>query len=486
MKGSKDPELKPINPGVEENVTPKSEIIPEKERGHWEHPFDFFVSCLGYAVGLGNIWRFPFLCYQHGGGSFLIPYFVLLLLAGLPVFFLEVVLGQYAGVGPVKTFALLAPCMRGLGYGYPRWQSVGTLFLAWSIVAVSLIKGVKSSGKVIYFTSFFPYAILLILAVRGFTLPGAWIGLKYFLTPRWDALFHFEIWVDAATQVIFSLGPACGCVITLSSYNHFKRNCQRDVVLVALSNSLTSVFSGMVVFSILGFMAYDTKRDISQVVQGGPGLAFMVYPEVVTKMTGSNLFSALFFAMLISLALGSIFGGFETIISGLCDEFPALRHRKSTLVIAISALMFMGGLLFTCGGGIHMFNIFNTCAPSWNLLVFTLLEVVLIGTLYGTDRILADINEMGMNLNHFQRLYWSMCWKYFTPMVLFGLLLVAWMSVGRIQLDGHVYPGWVQIMGHLITGSTLIWVPIFVFLVVGKTWNTDAFKTILQPTPAWQ
>ena len=86
------------------------------ERGKWSDPCDFFVSCLGYAVGLGNVWRFPFLCFQHGGGSFLVPYFLMLFLAGLPVFFLEIILGQYAGVGPVKMFGHLLPLLKGLGY----------------------------------------------------------------------------------------------------------------------------------------------------------------------------------------------------------------------------------------------------------------------------------------------------------------------------------------------------------------------------------
>ena len=112
------------------------------------------------------------------------------------------------------------------------------------------------------------------------------------------------MWVDAATQVIFSLGPACGCVITLSSYNKFTRDCHRDAVLIALTNSVTSLFSGsqieivecicakmrhlyfgagMVVFSILGYMAQVTNQDVSEIVAPGSGLAFIVYPEVVSR-----------------------------------------------------------------------------------------------------------------------------------------------------------------------------------------------------------
>ena len=161
--------------------------------------------------------------------------------------------------------------------------------------------GVKTSGKVAYFTSLFPYIVLVILAARGLSLPGAGEGINYYLHTDWNKLRDTRVWVDAATQVrsfgglgiispysyifkvIFSLGPACGCVITLSSYNSFTRNCLQDAVIIAISNSITSMFSGLVVFSILGFMAHVTDKEVSQVVSPGPGLAFIVYPEVVSR-----------------------------------------------------------------------------------------------------------------------------------------------------------------------------------------------------------
>ena len=124
-----------------------------------------------------------------------------------------------------------------------------------------------------------------------------------------------------------------------------------------------------------------------QVVQGGPGLAFVVYPEVVLHM-GSfpNVWAFLFFLMLVSLALGSIFGAFETVVSATCDAHPSLRPRKSLLVAALSFILFVGGLCFTCGGGIHTFVLFNAAAPSWNLLLFALLEVVAVAWFYGVEK----------------------------------------------------------------------------------------------------
>ena len=108
-------------------------------------------------------------------------------------------------------------------------------------------------------------------------------------------------------------------------------------------------------------------------------------------MTASNLWSGLFFAMLISLALGCIFGAFETVVSAVSDQFPAARRHKSALVAAISAAMFLLGLVFTCGGGIHAFTLFNAAAPSWNLLLFTFLEVVAVSWIYGTDNVIKNL-----------------------------------------------------------------------------------------------
>ena len=212
----------------------------------------------------------------------------------------------------------------------------------------------------------------MILAARSFSLPGAYNGIKEYFLPNWSSLLNLEIWIDAAKQIIFSLGPACGCVITLSSYNHFHRNCQFDAIAIAVANSITSMFSGCVVFAILGYMAHDSGKSVMTVVKEGPGLAFLVYPEVrllsflklftkktysyvfilkvVTKLPSSSLWATLFFAMLISLALGSIFGAFETVITACSDQWPMLRSYKPQSVIALALLM-------TILGGSLMFNL---------------------------------------------------------------------------------------------------------------------------------
>ena len=109
-----------------------------------------------------------------------------------------------------------------------------------------------------------------------------------------------------------------------------------------------------------------------------------------------------------------------------------------------------------------MFTLFNASAPSWNLLLFALLEVVVVAWLYGAENFLENLSgEMGIKLNRFTRLYWIICWKWLTPAILTGLLLMAWATFGHVTYDdGYVYPIQVQILGYLITGCTVIWIPV--------------------------
>ena len=187
--------------------------------------------------------------------------------------------------------------------------------------------------------------------------------------------------------------------------------------------------------------------------QSGPGLAFIVYPEVVTKMSFPNFWAILFFSMLITLALGSIFGAFETILAALGDQIPVLQEHKSKLVLSISMAMFLLGLPFTCGGGIHMFTVFNSAAPSWNLLLFAFLEVICVGWIYSAGRAMKNLEEMNISLNWAEKAYWILCWKFITPALIAILLVMSWLKSGSIQLEGYVYPLGVQILGWFITGG---------------------------------
>ncbi len=557
----------------------------DEERGNWSNKCDFFLSALGYAVGLGNVWRFPKLAYDHGGGSFLIPYTIMLIFAGLPLFFMELALGQYSGAGPTRLFGRMAPAIKGLGfamlavtfyvciyynmiiawtifyvfagftselpwdhcaenrpnciefganstsaasanssaanateptcpgtcisaaedyfnramlgyepgvhdwynYGELQWKLVLCLLGAWAIVCASLIKGVQSSGKVVYFTALFPFAVLFILFFRGITLDGAIDGIEYYITPRYEKLMEAKVWQDAATQIFYSLGPAFGGLITLASYNKFNNNCHRDAVLIAFCNCGTSVFAGFVVFSILGFMSKMSGLPMDKVVQSGPALAFVAFPDAVTSLPVSPLWSFLFFFMLITLGLDSMFTLVETVTTALLDHFKSLRAHKEWVVVGTCALGFVLGLTMCCSAGINMFTLIDETCASWNILLFAFLEVATVSWLYGVDRFFGDIEEMGMRLPAAIKWYWKGCWLVVTPKILIVLVVWKFVTVEKVGRKDEPFPDSIQALGWLIGVSTVVFLPILTIRQVLKRKRSGKplGAALWKPTPKW-
>ncbi|GFR66302.1 sodium- and chloride-dependent betaine transporter [Elysia marginata] len=192
-------------------------------------------------------------------------------------------------------------------FGQPRWDLVLCLLLAWIICFLCLLKGIKTTGKVVYFTAIFPYVVLVILFFRGVTLDNAGEGISFFITPNFGKLVDANVWKDAANQIFFSMSIAGGGLITLSSYNRFHNNILRDSLIVAIGDSFTCVLGGFVIFSYLGYMAGQLGVDVEDVAASGAGLAFVVYPEAVSNLPPPTLWALLFFFMLLTLGLDSQF-----------------------------------------------------------------------------------------------------------------------------------------------------------------------------------
>ncbi|XP_024236021.1 sodium- and chloride-dependent glycine transporter 2-like [Oncorhynchus tshawytscha] len=573
-----------------------------KARGNWSNKMDFILSMVGYAVGLGNVWRFPYLAFQNGGGAFLIPYLIMLGLAGIPIFLLEVSLGQFASQGPVsvwkaipalqgcgiamliisvliaiyyniimcwtlyylfaslkgslpwancknkwntqhckdKDMLLLDSCIlrdanatsirnttlclsadvignlskltnitseinktyvspseeyfkynvlnisRGIEYpGEIRWPLALCLLLAWVIVYASLAKGIKSSGKVVYFTATFPYVVLVILLVRGVTLPGAGDGILYFITPKWEKLYDAKVWKDAATQIFFSLSAAWGGLITLSSYNKFHNNCYRDTIIVACTNSATSIFAGFVIFSVIGFMAHELKVPIEQVADGGPGIAFVVYPEALTRLPLSPFWAIIFFLMLLTLGLDTMFATIETIVTSVSDEFPRyLRKYKALFTLGCCTSFYILGYPMITENGMYMLQLVDTYAASYSLIIIAIFELVGVSYIYGLKRFCEDIEMMiGFQPN----MFWRFCWAFVTPTILtfiLGLSLYHWKVM---TYETYTYPTWSMVMGWLMVVCSVIWIPIMFGIKMHLAPGTfiQRLKLVCSPQPDW-
>ncbi|XP_059394289.1 sodium- and chloride-dependent neutral and basic amino acid transporter B(0+)-like [Carassius carassius] len=541
------------------------------ERGNWSSKREYMLSMIGYAVGLGNVWRFPYLAYKHGGGAFLIPYIIMLAVAGLPLFFMESSFGQFCSQGPINVWKAV-PILQGVGitmmlvstfvaiyynviiaysiyylfasFQYPLpwsatdcnstalnvtsetqtcqndstagqspsekywdevalqrtssmnetgpvvWHLALCLLLAWILVGAALFKGIKSSGKVVYFTATFPYAVLFILLIRGVTLEGAKDGIEFYIGSKSNLtkLADSEVWKDAATQIFFSLSVAWGGLMALSSYNKFYNNSYQDSIIVCVTNCGTSVFAGFAIFSILGHMAHVYQRPVSEVADAGFGLAFIAYPDALSKLPISPLWSILFFVMLITLGLDSQFAGIEVITTCLQDAYPKLlKSKRGIITTAVCIVLFLLGLPCVTGAGIYWVNLIDTFCAGWILLVAGLLEVLGLSILYGGNRFIKDIEMMIGSKSALFWLWWRACWFFITPVVLSIVLVWTLYTFTSPTYGSVVYPDWGIALGWCMTAFCLIWIPILavwnVYKASGGPWQR--IKAACSPTEDW-
>ena len=195
-------------------------------------------------------------------------------------------------------------------------------------------------GKAVYVTAILPYVVLILLFIQGLGLEGSHAGIMYFLSPSFEKLKNVKVWFAAANQIFFTLGPGLSVLTTYGSYNVSSNNCYYDALIAVVANFAASFLAGFVVFSALGHMSWRLKRDIETVVDQGPSLSFIAYPEILSTFKYSTFFSILFFLMVINLGLDSDFGGLEAMYSAISDEIPLLkRHRKSGMLVMCCILI---------------------------------------------------------------------------------------------------------------------------------------------------
>ncbi|RXG54345.1 Sodium-dependent nutrient amino acid transporter 1 [Armadillidium vulgare] len=227
----------------------------------------------------------------------------------------------------------------------PDWKLALCLLFSWIILSLILIKGVKSSGKSAYFTALFPYVVLIIMLGRGASLPGAVDGVWFFIKPDWEKVFSATVWFRAIGQSFFSLTVGFGPIIMFSSYNDFRHNLYRDVTIISMVDTLTSFLAGLTIFGILGHLAHETGLPVSKVIsRGGSGLAFISYPDVLSRFeVVPQLFAVLFFLMLFTLGVGSASALTGCVITVITDKF------QNNLVIFVLASLEVVAVTYVYG-----------------------------------------------------------------------------------------------------------------------------------------
>ncbi|KAL7836221.1 hypothetical protein AOLI_G00275050 [Acnodon oligacanthus] len=429
-------------------------IVQTDSRDKWSKKIDFLLSVIGFAVDLGNVWRFPYICYQNGGGENV---------ASFPFRALELEterseLHESSGLGNV---------------GVIRWQLMLCLFLIFTIVYFSLWKGVKTSGKVVWVTATLPYVVLFILLIRGATLPGAWRGVVFYLQPKWEKLQETSVWVDAAAQIFFSLGPGFGVLLALSSYNPFTNNCYRDAIVTSLVNCLTSFVSGFVIFTVLGYMAEQRHVSVEDVAKNkGPSLLFITYPEAIANMMGSTFFAIIFFVMMITLGLDSTFGGLEAIITAVMDEYPdLLTHRRELFVLGLVVVCFLGSLSTLTKGGAYVVKLLEEFGVGSSIIAVVFLEATAVSWFYGINRFSNDIKAM---LGYTPGLFWKVCWVAISPAFLAYIIISSLLNPSPLTLFDYRFPDWSITVGYIIGISSFMWIPIY--MVYKLVWTPGSLK----------
>ncbi|KAJ8028730.1 Sodium- and chloride-dependent glycine transporter 2 [Holothuria leucospilota] len=369
-----------------------------------------------------------------------------------------------------------------------NWQLVLALLFAWIVVFGCICKGIKSSGKVVYFTATFPYVILTVLLIRGVTLEGAGDGIIYYLSPRWENIKKASVWNDAAVQIFYSMGPAWGGVLTMASYNKFHNNCLRDAILVPIINCSTSFFAGFVVFSTLGFISRKTGTDLEDLSVSGPGLVFITYPEAIAQMPVAPLWSVLFFAMLFLVGLDTQFGMVETVISGIIDRFPRLlRNHKTKVAFSICSLFFVIGLPIVTKGGIYWFELINWYSCWISLMMVGMMECIAISWFYGIQRFLQDIRAM---LGRYPIVWpwYAACWLLITPGIILFISIFGLVQYVPVYYGDYVYPVWAEVVGWIMAAAPLVMMPLiavgmFIFKAEGSI--LQRLRFIITPSPDW-
>jgi len=468
--------------------------MAEISRERWISRSSFVMAAIGSAVGLGNIWRFPFVVYANGGGAFFIPYFVALFTAGIPLMMLELGLGlKFQGAPPRALFkanpkaewigwwaaltgfviaayyaVVMAWCWNYLFHSFTLGWGVEAeafffkdvlqlspgpgqlsglvlpvligLVLTWIAVFLILFKGLGRIGKVVMVTVPLPIILIVVLVIRGVTLPGAANGVNFYLAPDFSKLLSAKVWLAAYSQVFFSLSLAMGIMITYASYLPRKSDITNNAFMISLADAGTSFLAGFAIFSTLGYLAYVTHIDVSKVAVGGPSLAFVTIPIAISKLPfAANLFGVIFFLTLLTLGIDSLFSLVECSLGAVLDRWGITR-KKATFAICLAA--FLIGFLFSTGGGLYWLDIVDHWINNYGLVPVGLAEVIVIGYIFGASRFRKIINETSEIK---AGKWWEIMIKVVTPAILIISLVISFYQEMQKPYEG--YPAWSTFCG---------------------------------------
>ncbi len=446
-----------------------------EKRSVWGSKVGFLLAAIGSAVGLGNIWRFGYMAYENGGGAFLVPYAVALVLAGIPLMILEYALGHREKASPPLAFARINRKWEAIGWWMPvvaffgitlfyaavigwcmnyfvfsfnqawgadtgsffmdtflqvsdspfnlggiRWPILAgtalTWLISWAICYREVNHGIEKASMV-----FMPLLVVLTLVLVGWSLQldGAWAAIKeHYLTARWEKINPFtaggsKVWVAAFGQIFFTLSLGFGIMITYASYLPKKTDIVGNALITSVLNCLYSFITGFAVFGTIGFMAASKGVPFDEAITSGPGLAFVVYPEAINQLpAGQTIFGLLFFLVLIMAGLSSAISLVEAFCCSLIDKFSFSRKKTVT---AVCLLGFFGSVVFTTRAGLWILDIVDHFVNNYGLVTGGIVECLLVGWVLKAAVARRHVDSVGgLKLSK----VWDVLVRFITPAIL--------------------------------------------------------------------
>jgi neurotransmitter:Na+ symporter, NSS family len=496
-------------------------------REQWGTRVGFLLAAIGSAIGLGNIWRFPYVAWDSGGGAFFVPYLFALLTAGIPLLVLEYAIGhRFRGSAPLSLRRLdpkaewigwwqVAICFLIASYyavviawaaGYAvfsigtRWgedpeafffddylgvTAAGTvggirlgvlvpLLLIWAVALAVLAggvrRGIERANRVLI-----PLLVVMFVAIviRAVTLDGAGLGLQALFEPDWSRIDDASVWVAAYGQIFFSLSIGFAIMITYASYLPREGDLTGNAFIAGFSNASFELLAGIGVFAAIGFLATTTGVGIDEVARDGIGLAFVVFPQIISELPGpSGLYGVLFFGSLVLAGVSSLISITQTYIAALQEKFTLTRRAAVALAGGGTALV---STVYATGGGINTLDVVDRFINAFGVAAVGLVEVVVVAWLI---RELPRLRRHADGVSDLRLGWW---WLFalgaVTPVVL------GWMMVDNLRLELAAPYGGYPLSFLVLFGWGLAGMALVTGLLLARAPWPDTIDTSASPGP---
>ena len=437
----------------------------ENNRGSWSSRFGFLMAAVGSAVGLGNLWKFPYLAGDNGGGAFVLVYIGLVVLLGFTLMLAEMTIGRHAnsdaygsynkikkGWGFVGGFGILSGFLilsyysvvggwvmkyivaSFTGTGTDKAEFFGNFIsspveplvyhlIFMGLTAIIVIRGISGGiEKASKFLMPALFVLLVVTVIRSVTLDGAIEGIKYFVTPNFSEI-TLKVVIAALGQVFFSLSLGMGIMVTYGSYLRKDEDMEKDAFIIPSLDSLVAILAGFAILPAVFALGFEPTE--------GPGLLFITLPAVFENMPLGSIFGALFFVLVFFAALSSSISLMEVTVAFGIDK---LKWSRKTSVIVFTTLMFIIGIGASLsmgewsdflipwidGNSYGIFDFLDVLTSYYLLPLGGLFGALFIGFVWGVPN---AVKEIKIGSKFVTAKLWSILIKFVVPILVFLILL---------------------------------------------------------------